>query len=256
MPRATGGVALLAVLIACALALGGAVASGTAYDLSYSVGAIGGVPSVIDIVSVATSGPSGGNLTGTFEVAGAINLTTPQDMYAVYFDGTSSDDAIAWITYTDDPTNGTLYNSTLIPPVNEPVSLSHDGSTLTFVVPVSDLGSAASFSVNVYAIHDGNGNSTNSWLGTSYASGRDQVCNDTTLQCMLIASGAGSGGSGGSGGASASSGSGIGGAELYALVGVAVVVVVAVVAVLVSRRGRASRPPPRPPPPGGAPPRN
>lgn len=231
--------------------MGAAEASGTGYDLNYSVAAIIEVPSVVDILAVTSSGPSGGNITGTFQVSGQINLTTEADAYDVYLDGTSSDGAIAWVTYTDDPTNGTLYNSTIIPPTNEPVSLSSDGSTMTFKIPVADVGSASSFTINVYAIHDGNGNSTNSWLGTAYPDGRDQLCNDTTLQCVLIGSGSGQGGTGGSGnpsgggGPSGSSSSPLGTPGVYALVGVVVVVAIASCAYLFRRRGRLARPRPR-----------
>jgi hypothetical protein len=260
---------LPALLLVGSLLLGGAAATGAGYGRDYSVAAISEVPSDIDIVAVTTSGPSGGNITGTFQVSGQIDLSTEADMYAVYIDGTSSNDAIAWITYTDNPRDGTFYNSTIIPPTNEPVSLNGDGSTMTFRIPVADVGPASSFAVNVYALHDGQGTSTNSWLGTNYANGRDQLCNDTSLQCVLISSGTGSGGSGGtgtpggnagsSGSSGPSSGSISGDAWIYGVVAVVVVVVVAAIAIVMRRRGQPGRPPsgsggtsgwaPPPPPP-------
>ena len=197
-----------------------------------------------------TSSYSGGpNLTASFSVAGTVNLASDFYGYWVYFGGTSSSNASSIVEFSNNTTAGFwyAYSTSSYAFGAEAFVLSNGGSTLTFQINITDVGSSTNFAVDAYAWYETSSAISYSWLGTDYNN----------------LGGGGGGVSCGVNGCTTSGGASnaFGGFVLYAVIGIVVVVVVIVVVVLLVMRKRppAGAPPPMqpgwmPPPPPGAPP--
>jgi hypothetical protein len=248
-----------AVAMVTALLLSGIVAaSGSGYNQSYSQTPTNS-NTAVGLTAVSSTYTSGAaNLTASFSVAGTIDLTTSDYLYAVWFGGTAESNFTAEAYFTNNTTAGFYVTASSVGGEFGVMhfTLSNSGSTLTFSIATALVGPASNFAIDAYALYSTRSSVQYSWLGTYYSH-----------------SGGGSGSCGSSGctgsSSSGSSTSSFGGAVLYGIIGVVIVVVVVVaVLLLVMRRRRpptaapapmqAGTMPPStlgtaPPPPSGAP---
>jgi hypothetical protein len=236
------------VVTAAVLMIGLASASGNGYDLSYSRAAGTTVYSQVDLTAVSSNDPGGSNITVSFTVSGTIALN-PDDAYFVWFGGSTTGNATAWVLMTNN-TTAFWYESYYSGGSFGPLLVSVSGGTATFSIAKSVVGPASTFSLNAEALYSSGETYGGSWLGTNYGAGSGGTCIGSS--CTT-----------GGGGSSGSSNNWLG----IAIVVVAIVVVVVLVVVLMVMRkkkteSRAPAPvdsqqpaaPPQQPPADGAPP--
>jgi hypothetical protein len=226
-----------------------AQASGSGYNLSYTRAPGSTSPAAVDLVSVSSNDPGGNNITASFSTASAIDLSSGDYIYIVYFGGTGTSNSTAYVDFSNNTTAGEYYssNSGSFSAGVMPFVLTNGGSTLSFSIAKASVGPASNFSIDVYAEYATTNQVSFSWLGTDYNS----------------ASGPG-GGTCTSAGCAPSSGGGVAGGvaatPLWIYAGVAVAVVVGLLVALIflmrRRRGAMGAPPQpyaAPPAPGAYP---
>ncbi|MCI4351707.1 MAG: hypothetical protein L3K15_09395 [Thermoplasmata archaeon] len=244
---------IVATALLAAAPLAGA--GGTGYNLSFSQSANGAVNAGADLISLSSQDNGAGKLTITFQVVGQVVLTSDFYDYYVYFGGTSQATATGFFNIFNNTTVGSLVTSggTGGGFGTAPITLGGGGTSLSFLVNTSAVGSSATFSLNAVAIYSGPSGASESYIGSAYNGGG----NCTQFGCAPTSNVASNFFSG---------------LILWAIIGVVVlvaaVVIIVVVVVVVTRKKRGPPmmgwapapgqmmppPPPPPPPPPGQPP--
>ena len=222
------------LVLAVLLFVGTAAASGSGYNLSYS--RTGGSVSVasVDLIAVSSTDSGGNNITAFLQVSGTLVLNSATTGYWVWFGGSTTSNSTAWVFITNNTTAGNYFSS------NGGFSSGHvllttgnGGSSVSFSIAKTVVGSATNFAINVYAWTGSSTSSTISWLGTNYQGGgscANGVCVATAAPLFS-------------------------GYVLYGTIaGVIVIVVIVVLLLLVLRRRRPPTQPAPPPPSAGMPP--
>jgi hypothetical protein len=138
--------------------------------------------SAIALTRVATNYSSGPNLTVSFQVAGAVNLSSGDYGYFIFFDGTNNSFApgsttVNSVTFTDNLTAGVLAwsaNTTsglYSQNVGIALALSGSNSTLTTSIGTNEVGPSSSFFVNVESVYVGSTYDQKVWLGSNNSTG-------------------------------------------------------------------------------------
>ncbi|MGA8275382.1 MAG: hypothetical protein WB789_07300 [Thermoplasmata archaeon] len=165
------GLGLSAVVgIAFLVALsGGAVATGSGYNQSYTESAGHSSNSAVDLVATSSSYTSGPNLSVSLTVSGDINYANSSYVYEIWFDGTLSTNATAYAVFTDG-TAGYLGGADhsgfglLFPVIS--------GGTLSFSVATAVVGSSTGFFFDAFALYGASKTTgTFTWLGANYTGG-------------------------------------------------------------------------------------
>ena len=207
---------------------GTAAASGSGYNLSYSRSP--GTVSVasVDLIAVSSTDSGGNNITAFLQVSGTLVLNSMTTAYWVWFGGSSTANSTAWVYITNNTLDGTYYTSnggfssgTVL------LTTGNGGSSVSFSIAKTVVGSASNFAINVYAWTGSVSSATVSWLGTNYQGGgscANGICASTSATPFFS------------------------GYVLYGTIA-AVIAVVAIVALLLVLRRRRPSPQPAPPPP-------
>jgi hypothetical protein len=228
-----------AAAVALILVLSGlAAASGSGYNLSYSQSSTTS-PAAVAMDGLTTSYSSGPNLTTAFTAAGALDLSSSDYVYYVWFGGSDASNSTADAYFSNNTTAGFYigYSSNAGSSGYLNFQLSNGGATLTFSIATALVGPASTFAVDVEAVYVNGASESFSWLGTDYqpGSGGGGGVSCTGTSCTVNNSPA------------ASIWSGF---LLYAVLGIVIVVVVIVVILMLVLRKK-PRAPAQPPMQGG-----
>jgi hypothetical protein len=208
-----------------------ASAAGSGYNLSFSVGSSSGVQANVDLVSLTTSVSGSSQVAVSAQVAGQIVTNSADYFYYFYFGGTGAANSSAYYYLSDNATAGLFYSFVggSYAAGNNPYTLSGGGSTITFDVNQSEVGSAGAFTANAEAVSltgSGTGGSV-TWLGSQNPNGGGGTC-ITVNDCTSLAT-------------AVNNAIAI---WVYATVAIIVVVVVIVVVILVVVMRKKKTPPP------------
>jgi hypothetical protein len=158
--------AVVALAFVVALS-GGAAATGSGYNQSYTQSAGHSSNAAVDLVSASTSYSSGPNISVSFSVSGSINYASSDYGYYVWFGGTAVSNATAYAIFTNgsaDYLGGSSDSGafgTLVPTIS--------GGTLSFSIATALVGPASSFSFDVFAFEGTASNvGSYSWLGSNF----------------------------------------------------------------------------------------
>lgn len=171
MRRSRGFAIVFPVALAVAvLLLPAAQAAGSGYNLTFTRSAGTVSDPAVDLVAVSSADSGGSRITVSFTVSGHLRLDSSSYGYFVFFGGSSASNASSEVEFSNNSSFGNEISSTGFSPMS--YTLSGGGSSLTFKINKTDVGSAGGFRLNAFAWAGSSGSySSVSYLGSDYSGG-------------------------------------------------------------------------------------